>query len=237
MTCDDMRERLTEHVLGTLDDAQDAQVQRHLRGCAGCRQELSALDEGLTQFAHAAHDVGPPPELEERVTNALREEWRERPVPSHRRPPLRWLAAAAAVVAIVGTLGWGLSQQHRADRASEGASSYAALLHTLGGKDFRVGQLQAAAGQTVEGSVIVYDSHEDQSWAVVFVRAPGVEGSAGATLHAADGRTVDLWDLTIDHGGDGAAWLVTSVNLERFDRITVTGPDGRALASASIAPA
>jgi hypothetical protein len=234
VTCDEVRERLPEHVLGTIEGPQDLQIREHLRGCAGCRQELAALDDGLTQFARAAHDVSPPTELQDRVRTVLQDEWRERP-PQHRRAPrLRWLAVAAAVLMVAASLSWGLAQSRRADNATLGATSYQRLLDVLGGKDFRVGQLQAAAGQTLEGSVIIYDSHVDQSWAVVFVRAPGIEGAASATLHAPDGRTIDMWDLAIDHEGDGAAWLVTSVNLEGFNRITVTGPDGRPLATASV---
>lgn len=237
-TCDDISERLPEHVLGTIDGSQELAIRRHLRGCAGCRREMSSLGDGLALFARAAHDRMPPPELEQRVTTVLRDEWRDTPAARAEHRP-RWtrIAAAAAALAMVASLGWGTAQTRRADEAALDAASYGRLLEVLGGKDFRVGELRPADGRTLEGSVVVYDSHVDQSWAVVFVRAPGITGRAYATLHAPDGRAVDLWDLRIDHEGDGASWLVTSVDLEPFDRMTVTGADGAPLAEASIGPA
>ena len=33
MTCDEVREVLPEHLLGTLDGPEDLEVRRHLRGC------------------------------------------------------------------------------------------------------------------------------------------------------------------------------------------------------------
>ncbi len=237
MTCDEIRERLPEHVLGTIEGPEDQAIRRHVRGCAGCRKDMAALGEGLTLFSRAVHDVVPPDELQGHVRTVLQEEWHESSPEEPRASKLRWLAVAATILALVGSLAWGVAQSRRADAATEGAASYQRLLGVLGGEDFRVGELQPSDGRTVEGSVVVYDSHVDQSWAVVFVRVPGVEGAARATLHADDGRAIDLWDFTIDHGGDGAGWLVTSVDLDGFDRLTVTGPAGEALASADIVAA
>ena len=76
-TCEETRERLPEHVLGTLDETTDLAVRRHLRGCAGCRTEMGALGDGLALFAQAAHDAPPPPELQDRVLSQLADEWRD----------------------------------------------------------------------------------------------------------------------------------------------------------------
>ena len=233
-TCEEVRERLPEHVLGTLDETHDLAVRRHLRGCAGCRREMAALGDGVALFARAVHDRTPPPELKDRVGTALAQEWKDAPAAESRRPRLTWLSAAAAVVVVVSALSWGLVQHHRASVIAADASSYNKLLATLGGKEFRIGTLQAAPGKTVEGSVVAYDSSHDQSWMAVFVRAPGVTGLARATLKAADGRTIELSPLEIATDGSGSAWLVTSTNLAEFDRLTVTAPDGSELASAEI---
>ena len=56
MTCDEVRELLPEHLLGTLDGPEDLEVRRHLRGCAGCRTDMAGLSEGVEWFARAAHD-------------------------------------------------------------------------------------------------------------------------------------------------------------------------------------
>ena len=47
-------------------------------------------------------------------------------------------------------------------------------------------------------------------------------------------RTIDTWPVAIDRDGDGYGWLVTSVDLESFDRVTLTGPDGQPLAAGEI---
>ena len=168
------------------------------------------------------------------MATALAQEWKDAPAAPSAAQTCAWLAAAAAVIVVVAALSWGLVEQHRASVIAADASSYDSLLSILGGKEFRVGTLQAAPGKTVEGSVIAYDSSHDQSWVAVFVRAPGVSGSAKATLAAADGRTIELWPLDIASDGSGSAWLTTATNLEAFDHMTVTAPDGSVLATAQL---
>lgn len=236
MTCEAVQERLSEHLLGSMPEIDDAAVRRHLRGCAACRREAAALGEGLAAFALAAHDVSPPDDLRDRVLDAVRDDQRDTAAsetPSWRRHALTGVAAGLSL-ALVVSLAWGVGQARRADRSVADAHSYTGLLAILGGTGFRAARLEPAGARTLEGSVVVYDSHEDQSWAVVFVRAPGQSGYATPTLHADDGRTVEVWPLEFDGQGDGAAWLVTSVNLEPFDHLTVTGEDGTLLATADI---
>lgn len=235
-TCELTRERLPEHVLGTLSGADERSIGKHLRGCAACRREMYELADGLGSFARAAHDREPPPDLRDRVRQVLQEEWRDLDErPEHRPRPTKLLVAAAiAAVLLVSAVSVGAVQTRRAQLASDGAQSYQTLLQTLGGKDFRVGELTSTGAQPLEGSVVVYDSHVDQSWVLVFVRTSGVTGEVTATLHAPDGRTLDTWPVSIDRDGDGYGWLVTSVNLETFDRITLTDTQGTTVASGQI---
>ncbi len=242
-TCEMVRERLPDHVLGTLEETEDLAVRKHLRGCAGCRADMEALDDGLASFACAAHDAEHPTELAERVRSTLEAEWREVPETSPAKdrarfagPRAPWLAAAAAMLALVLALSWGLAQDRRAGELAASGDSYTRLLQILGGKEFRAAPLTAAPGRNVQGSVVVYDSHRDQSWVAVLVQGAGLSGSATATLHAPDGRTVELSDLEVQKDGNGAAWLVTASDLSSFDRITVTDESGAPLASAQIAP-
>ncbi|MEO8422481.1 MAG: zf-HC2 domain-containing protein [Actinomycetota bacterium] len=236
MTCDEVRELLPEHLLGTLDGPEDLEVRRHLRGCAGCRTEMAALSEGVEWFARAAHDRTPPPELHDRVVTTLEQEWRDTDAehPDARRT--RWLGRAAAVVAIAAVLAWGLTQTHRANVASADAESYRTVLNTLGGKEFRVVTLASHVAHPFEGSVVLYDSHQGQSWGIVLVRAPGVSGKATVTLSSSDGSgtTVDAGTLEFQPDGDAATWLVTSSDLTPFDHVTITAEDGTMLASADI---
>jgi predicted anti-sigma-YlaC factor YlaD len=239
MTCEEVRDRLPDHALGTLDDVEDLRLRRHLRGCAQCRRELAAMGEGLSMFAAAAHDQTPPPELRDRVLATLAEEWRHDPVrvPDAGGRRASWIVAAAASVALVAALGWGFAADHRARNAVADAGSYRSLLATLGGTEFRVGQLQPVADARIQGSVVLYDSSVEQSWGVVLVRAPDLSGSVGATLSSsADGDTMRLNDIELKDGA-GATWLVSPEDLHGYDRLTVRGADGQIIATAAISPA
>ena len=240
MTCDEVRELLPEHLLGTLDGPEDLEVRRHLRGCAGCRTDMAGLSEGVEWFARAAHDREPPPELHDRVMTTLEQEWRDvgSLQPPRRRSP--WIGRAAAIVAIAAALGWGASQTHRANISAEDAQSYRTVLATLGGKEFRVGTLEKQISHPLEGSVVLYDSHQGQSWGIVLVRATGLSGTAKVALstgEGADDTTIDAGTLEFQTDGDAATWLVTSSDLTAYDHLTITAEDGTVLATADIAAA
>jgi len=244
VNCAEVRDQLSDHLLATLPETEDARVRRHLRGCAACRGELDALEEGLALFSEAAHRSTPPPELEGRVLGALDEEWREAsddvgPVAAvtegrPRRPA--WLVAEAAVVALVASIGWGVGQAHRADRAVAGAASYARLLSTLGGREFRVGALHGTRGHDVGGSVLLYDSVWGRSWAAVFIQAPDSSGTVIATLSGRSGEELTFPSVWLEDG-EGDAWLVTREDVTAFDRLTIRDASGSAVASAQIVPA
>ena len=235
MTCDEVRELLPEHLLGSLEGPEDLEVRRHLRGCAGCRVEMIGLAEGVASFARAAHDRTPPPDLHDRVMTTLDQEWQAADEQAIHMRSRSWIGKAAAIVAIVAALGWGASQTHRASLAAADAESYTRLLSSLGGKEFRIGDLHSSSGRTVfGGSVVLYDSDQGQSWGVVLVRAPGVTGEATVTLTAEDGRTINMGKLTFQTDGDAATWLVTSSDLTPFTHVTITADDGTTLAAADI---
>jgi hypothetical protein len=233
VTCDEVRELLPEHLLGSLTSDVDLEVRRHLRACSSCRAEMAALSEGITTFATAAHDRRPPSELRDRVLTVLEDEWRDAPVviPDPRRPRL---AAAAAIVLLVASIGFGLVQTHRANVNAAGKQSYDTILGVLGGEDFRIGTLRPTGAQ-VKGNVVLYDAHTDQSWGLVIITAPGMSGKGfQATLWTADGQRVPFSPTELDAQGDGSAWIVTSANLHSFTRLTFSAPDGTLLATAQI---
>ena len=201
---------------------------------------MAGLSEGVEWFARAAHDREPPPELHERVMTTLEQEWRDTESlrPDTRRSP--WFARAAALVALVAAIGWGLSQTQRANVSVEDAESYRTVLATLGGKEFRVGTIDEQIAHPLDGSVMLYDSHQGQSFGIVLVRAPGLSGEAKVTLSTGDApgdMTIDAGTLEFQTDGDAATWLVTSSDLTPYDHLTITADDGTVLATAEIAPA
>jgi len=231
--CEEVRDQLAEHLLGTLDERGDAEVREHLRGCSSCRGEMAALAEGVSTFASAAHDVDPPEELRDRVLTVLRDEWTAVAPEAPARPRSTWLWRAAAIAALMAALAWGGFSTVRATRFEESAEKYEALLGVLGGEDVRVGELRAAGSQELQGSAVIYDSKVGQSWVLVLVRAPGWEGTANVTLVAGGEKTIDLHEMEFGPGGEASTWLVTASDLTRFQRVNVWNADGL-IASADV---
>jgi hypothetical protein len=233
VTCDQVREQLAEHLLGTLEAPADAEVRLHLRGCASCRAEMAALADGVSTFAAAAHDVKPPEELRDRVLGVIEEEWAAAVVESAPRARRTWIWRAATAAALIAALSWGAVATGRAWHFEEAAAKYDTLLGVLGGQDVRVGELRSTGSQELRGSAVIYDSKVGQSWVLVLVRAPGWEGTANVTMVAGD-RTIDLHPMEFGTGGEASTWLVTATDLSGFDRVNVWDEDGL-IASADVA--
>ena len=244
MTCEDVRDLLPEHLLGSLDETTDARVRKHLRGCAECRAERLRLEDGVAALSHATHEQDPPEELRQHVLDVLAQEWDEperlpAPAPAAGGSVWRWLAVAAAIVLVSVSLSWGVSQSRRAAGLQADAGSYQALLDTLGGKEFRLGELQPADGQAVKGTVVLYDGEPGKdwnSWGMVMANAPDFSGEAHVRLVAENGDSLQMPSLHFENG-EAATWLVTHENLTPYTELVITGPDGSVLATAPIAAA
>jgi len=235
-TCDDVRTLLPDFVLGSEAGRDDLDVRRHLRGCAACRRELEALREGLGVFA-STMERSAPPELHERVMNVISEEWAEASGPSASRTPTPrgWRVAVAASLALaLVAAAFGLIQLGRANEATKDATSFRAVLATLGGTGFKVGTLEPASTTPVSGSVVAYESSNDQSFVVVFVRTPELTGEGSLLVSRSDGTTWDPGPIEFDGDGDAARWWVTDRSIASMTGLTVMAPDGSVLATAGL---
>ncbi|MEJ2885433.1 zf-HC2 domain-containing protein [Actinomycetospora aeridis] len=106
---DRLRELLGAHALGGLDDAERAEIEAHLEGCAACRAELAEIAPLAGPLASVDPDAAPTPtaapddfaavlgrvRAEEAVVTPL--DARRR-----RRVPLLGAVAAAAVIGLAG---------------------------------------------------------------------------------------------------------------------------------------
>jgi hypothetical protein len=236
-TCDDVRPLLPDIMLGSLAGPEDLDVRRHLRGCAACRRELQALSDGLEVFATALERPAPP-ELQERVSAVLSQEWESTPERAPKRSPVAraWLVAvAASLVLALMSGGFGAWQLGRARDADADATSFRTVLSTLGGTGFRVGTLESTSDRPVSGSVVAYESSHDQSFVVVFVRTPELEGDGSLVVSRSDGTT---WDpgvpIEFDGDGDAAVWWVTDRTISSMTGLRVMAPDGSTLATAGL---
>ncbi len=246
MTCEQVRELLPEHLLGSLDDDADSRVEHHLRGCTDCRAEQLRLEDGVAALSYATHEADPPEELRDHVLAVLDEEWhapedepaKSNVVPMRRRSPVRLIAVAAAFILIVGSFGFAVAQGQHAARVQADASSYQALLSTLGGKEFRLGQLQSSTDTGVSGKVILYDGDPNQgwnSWGIVLAHGPTDLTDAQAVLTGPNGESMQLPPLKFSDG-EASTWLVTHDDLTHYDTLLITS-HGHVLASARIAEA
>jgi hypothetical protein len=235
-TCDDVRTVLPDLILGSPEGGHDLDVPRHLRGCAACRREHDALREGLGVFASTLERPAPV-ELRDRVMDVLSEEWTEPGALTRSRVPAPrgWrnaLAASLALAVIAGT--FGLIQLGRAREVTKDATSYRTVLATLGGTGFKVGTLEGASDTPVNGSVVAYESSNDQSFVVVFVRTPDLTGDGSLLVSRSDGTTWDPGSIEFDGDGGAAAWWVTDRSIATMTGLTVTAPDGSTLATARL---
>ena len=129
---------------------------------------------------------------------------------------------------------FGLIQLDRADEATKDATSFRAVLATLGGTGFKVGTLEAASTTPVSGSVVAYESSHDQSFVVVFVRTPELTGEGSLLVSRSDGTTWDPGPIKFDGDGDAAVWWVTDRSIASMTGLTVRAPDGSVLAIAGL---
>lgn len=232
MRCENVREQLAEHLLGTLEPAADTEVRRHLRGCASCRAETTVLADGVSTFAAAAHDVQPPDPLRRRVLAVMQEEWSDAPPEATPRRRVARIGRAAGIAAVVAALAWGVVATIRAAGLEEDAVRYRAFVEALGGQDVRVGELRPAGAEELTGDVVIYESANGPSWVLVLASAPGREGVANVTMLAGE-RRIDLRPMEFDSSGEASTWLVTSWDLTAFERVNLWDEAGL-IASAEI---
>jgi anti-sigma factor RsiW len=109
MTCNDYRDAIAEFVDGSLDAAEQRELERHVAGCAACRALVADL-KSIQAAAFTLERREPPAE----VWNAIRERVASEPLPDARGRVLAWprtrtawgvWMAAAAALLIVSTAG------------------------------------------------------------------------------------------------------------------------------------
>ncbi|HVO82760.1 MAG TPA: anti-sigma factor [Terriglobales bacterium] len=87
--------------LGTLQGDERAALEKHMEECASCRLELQRLRGDMALMALSSGGATPPRRARQRLMDAVAREPRLRAVPPRLAwwTPLRWVAAAALVVA------------------------------------------------------------------------------------------------------------------------------------------
>jgi len=119
VTCVEVRELLPELAVGVLPEPERAEVEQHLRWCAGCRKEATELGSAAAVVGFALPQAPVPSGLGDRVVGRIRH---AAGAPgSVRRMRTAVAATIAALVAISG-LGWGAVMAGRAERFADRAA-------------------------------------------------------------------------------------------------------------------
>src|SRR4051812_40612803 len=96
MTCEELHTIAPDIALDEVTGTERAAALAHLAGCESCRALVSELAGVADALLLLAPSVEPPPGFESRVLGRLA------PAVVVRRRPWAWVAAAAAVAALVG---------------------------------------------------------------------------------------------------------------------------------------
>ncbi len=109
-----------------LDDELDASVaeelQRHLEACPSCSDEAAAARRILKEL-RSLPELDPPPRVAEHVHRTIERDPSGRHARSGRRFRLGWMAAAAALVLAVGSIGVVRNQAASADAEARRAAA------------------------------------------------------------------------------------------------------------------
>ncbi len=171
---------LVSYLLAELTVEEERELEHHLEGCSGCRDELAR--------ARQTHDLlreltaaGPPPELKARVLARARGE-----IPARFRSRWRFWVPAAALLAIA-VLGAGLLWTITGD-SSEGIPLTATALAPEAGGQVRVEE----EGENFQVQLEVWDMpelEEDEYYEMWYYAEDGDRISCGAFRTGPEGRT------------------------------------------------
>jgi anti-sigma factor RsiW len=104
MNCSDWEERIALHAGGDLPPAEAAEVERHLRECAGCQVLASGLEQSLALLKEAHNEPLSPahfPAVRARVVAELEQEQRRGAFWARRRAWGYGLAAVAVALLVM----------------------------------------------------------------------------------------------------------------------------------------
>lgn len=152
------------YAVSALEPEEEETFTAHLRGCDRCKETLESLREVTAHLAYAAEPADPPADLGRRILDAAAAErpasFGTRPpvtplAPKVRRPGRVWqptfhvatLAAAAAILAVLGMGVWNLSLRGDGDARQAALRRRDAALTCLTAPEAPKFQLTSAGGQ------------------------------------------------------------------------------------------
>lgn len=185
-----------EHVLSSLDDADEAAYTRHAAQCSSCQHLQRELGATLADLAHILAQVAPPPSLKpavmravveddakhtasvapiggERSVSDLTDSWLRSRARHHR---LAWIAAAAAAVAVIvgGSIAWNLTDHKQTSVAARCAKAHCltVALRADGAQVATVMVLDQTAYLQTQGLLATPADHSYVLWRISAGKSP-----------------------------------------------------------------
>ena len=211
------REEIGSYLLGALTDLERQAFERHVAGCAECRDELERLRPAADALPRSVEQVEPPPGLKTSLMGVVEREARERSgepaAPAARRRTPRRIrlpslagfrpALVAAALALGVVAGFGVAQLGGGD----GARTVAATVDQ--------GRLPDASGTLrIQG-----DGEDGAILSVQGMPPPGGDRVCQAWVQR-DGTVVP--QPTFEVGADGGGAVAVPDDLSRAEAILVT---------------
>lgn len=240
MTHEEVRDLLTEYVLGALDAKTRADVDAHLAACPECRALQAEEARVFDALGRGVEPVAPPASLRDRILASARNE-RVAPAPapvSFAAPraarSLPWmLAAAAAIIALVA--GWQLfAAKSERERLAAQVTEQQRSLAVLAAPDLIRFELRGTQPSTAQARAFWSHKH-----GLVFT-------AEGLQAVPAD-RTYQLWVISggkpisvgiFEAGAAGAASIIveTPATLTAVDAVAITVEPAGGLSAPSTTP-
>lgn len=164
------------HALGALEPEDEQRFLEHLPGCARCERDRSAYADTAAQLAYAAEPLELPDGMLDRLREQVRAEARPPVVPPQAAPVgdvaaarerrrLRGLprdrssltAAAAALVVLVGLVGWNASLQRDNQQMDQRGDELAQAVRALTDEPSRSVPLLGEGNQVAAVAVLAED--------------------------------------------------------------------------------
>ncbi|MBA3269682.1 MAG: anti-sigma factor [Acidobacteria bacterium] len=191
MTHEEARDVLPLYALGVTDTAERAQLEEHLRGCLPCQQVLALESRTVDGLGRSVDQVRPRPELRRRVLGNVRSFVDPDAIPdagtsagASRATPWFWAVAAAAVVALVTSIGLVSARRELAEVQAELETSQQRVAQA------EERAVRAASEATSQRRVVTVLTSTDLIQATLNGEAPAASARARAFLSASTGTLI-----------------------------------------------
>jgi hypothetical protein len=215
------RDEIGAYLLGALTDLERQAFERHVAGCAECRDELERLRPAADALPRSVEQVEPPPRLKSSLMEVVEREPRERSGEAAAAPPRKRAGAAARARAWLPSLG-GLRPVLVAGALALGLVAGFGVAQLGDGDETRSIAAAVDEGRLPEASGSLQVRGEGEDGAIL--RVNGMPSAGGNRVYQAwvqrDGTVVP--QPTFEVGGDGGGAVAVPDDLSDAEAVLVT---------------